>query len=97
MGIITDHSDWIITIPLADAKKLFPTFTDGVNVKESVAQFNSMLLDRVQATYPGSWVNQERREGFDVSLPTVFDPGFVKMFLQNISRDVYDSGDWYVT
>jgi hypothetical protein len=95
----TDYSDWIITIPLATAKQLFPSFSDGVNVAASVVKFNAMLLDKVQEVYAGSWVNQERRIGYDVSTPDGLNlsEGNVVGELSRCWLEVYDAGDWYVT
>lgn len=94
-----DYSDWIITLPLAAEKQLFPSFSDGVNVGASVALFNSELMARVQDAYPGAWINQEQRIGYDVSTPdgSKLIEGHVVGELSRCWLDVYDVGDWYVT
>jgi hypothetical protein len=96
--MLSDYSDWIIAIPLANAKELFPTFTDGCDVGASAARFNATLLQLIEHQYPGAWVNQENRTGFEVNSPDDLEvtEGFVIAHLSKCWLDVYNQGEWYV-
>lgn len=97
--MLPDYSDWIITIPLADAKELFPTFADGCDAGASVARFNAMFLDRAQEAYPNAWINQEKRSGIDANGPEMLMGHFsnnIEIDLEYIKDDIYEKGDWYV-
>jgi hypothetical protein len=97
--ITTDYDGWIITLPLATERQLFPSFSDGADVGASVARFNAMMLDRVQEMYAGAWVNQESRQWFEVSSPDSSKLEEVRVIhnLTVISKDVRDGGEWYVS
>ena len=91
------YSDWIITIPRLVEKDLFPSFSDGCNVRESVALFNDLFMQAVGADFPGAWVDQASR--FDIQSPddaTDSDLLLVRAGLIETMRRVIMGDDWRI-
>ena len=93
----TDYSDWIITIPHLGEKDLFPSFSDGCDVRASVAKLNELYLRAVESDFPGAWV--ESGPSLDIQYPddaTDSDVLLVRAGLFETMRRVILSDDWRI-
>ena len=93
----TDYSGWIITIPHMGEKDLFPSFSDGCDVRASVAKFNQLYLRAIESDFPGAWV--ESGLGLDIQYPDDVPQLAVLLVAAGLNtmrvRLKYD-GEWYV-
>jgi hypothetical protein len=97
--MLSDYSDWIIDLPISNADDLFPSYSDGCDVKASVALFNSILLQRVEETYPVAIVNQVKQSKYYTYGPETAERRQEENILMNlaaIGEKLYEDGDWYV-
>lgn len=93
--MVSDYSDWIISIPLLGEKDLFPSFSDGCDVAASVVNANALFIKESTKVFPGAWFDLASRP--DIQSPNGFAdelPALVKLrqTMELVIRDL----DWRV-
>lgn len=97
--ITTDYDGWIITLPLATERQLFPSFSDGADVRASVARFNAKFRESVEKQLNGAWINQETRHTCEICSPNDWIEKEIQVqeTITDLWNITYAYGDWYVS